>query len=104
MYILQELFKNKGDPHELQSYTNILLANTSGKHFSRSMRMNIVQFLHTFIIDSMCGGFKKRGTDVCPHYLRAMSSFARRSAMSSVTLFVDIRSAFASVSRALFFS
>ena len=42
IYILQELFKNKGDPHKLQSYRDILLANTSGKHFSRSVRMNIV--------------------------------------------------------------
>ena len=59
IYILQELFKNKGDPHKLQSYRDILLANTSGKHFSRSVRMNIVPFVETYIIDSMCGGFKK---------------------------------------------
>ena len=65
--------------------------------------MNIVPFIETYIIDSMCGGFKKRGIYFCSHYLRAMSSFARRSAMSSVILFVDIRSAFASVIRALVF-
>ena len=51
----------------------------------------------------MCGGVKKRGADLCSHYLRAVSSFARLSALSSVILFVDIRPAFASVIRALAF-
>ena len=81
VHILQELFKNKGSPHLLKSYRDILLANTSGKHFCRSVRMDTVPFLDTYIIDSMCGGFLKRGTDFCSHYLRAMSSFARRSAL-----------------------
>lgn len=40
--ILQELFKNKGDPYKLQSYRDTFLANTSGRHFSRSVRMNIL--------------------------------------------------------------
>ena len=65
--------------------------------------MNIVLYIDTFIIDSMCGGFKKRGTVFRSHYLRAMASFARHSALSSVILFVDVRSAFAFVIRALVF-
>ena len=97
VYILQELFKNKGSPHLLKSYRDILLANTSGKHFCRSVCIDIVPFLDTYISDSMCGGFRKRGIYFCSHYLRAMSSYARRSALSSIILFVDIRSAFASV-------
>ena len=90
VYILQELFKNKGSPHLLKSYRDILLANTSGKHFCRSVRMDIVPVLDTYIIDSMCGGFLKRGIDFCSHYLRAMSSYAHRSALSSIILIVDI--------------
>ena len=41
IHILQELYKNKGDPHLLASYRDILLANTSGKHFGRFLRMQI---------------------------------------------------------------
>lgn len=50
------------------------------------------------------GGSKKRGIDFCSHYLRAMSSFAFHSTLSSVILLVEVRSAFASVIRAPVFA
>ena len=98
--ILQELFKGKGNVHHMKSYRDILLANTSGKHFSKNLRSIITPYLNTYILDSMCGGFLKRGTDFCSHFLRALSSIARNSHCSCCVFFADLKSAFATVIRA----
>ena len=84
----------------MKSYRDILLANTSGKHFSKNLRSLVTPYLNTYILDSMCGGFLKRGTDFCFHFLRALSSIARNSHCSCCVFFADLRSAFATVIRA----
>ena len=94
------MYKGKGNIHHMESYGDILLANTSDKHFSKGVRVLVTPHLDSYIIDSMCGGFLKRGTDFCSHFLRALSSVAKNSQCSHCVFFTDLRSAFAIVIRA----
>ena len=45
----------------------------------------------------------RRGVDFCSHYLRAITSIAKAKKLSCATLFVDVKTAFASVIRELIY-
>lgn len=81
-----------------KSYRDILFASASGKRYTKNIRAQITPYLNSYILDSMCGGFLKRGMDFCSHFLKAIKSIAE-SSHSSCLFLADLRSASATVSR-----
>ena len=96
---LHPLYKNKGSLHDMSIFRDILLADTSGKLSKRLLRSKCVPFLESFILDSMCGGFQKRGVDFCSHFIRSRRSIAEVQKHNFASLFLDVKSAFAGVLR-----
>ena len=83
----------------MPNFRDILLADTSGKLYKRFIRQKCVPFLDDYILDSMCGGFKKRGVDFCSHFVRGKRAMAGAPKKSFSSLFMDVKSAFATVIR-----
>ena len=98
--ILQEVYK-KGSSSVLDNYRDVQLADVSGKVFKRSRRAELLPYCNSYISDSMCGGFLKRGTDFCSHFIRTKQTIARLSGLCFGILFIDVVGAFASVVRSL---
>ena len=102
--ILLELYKGKGDIHQFEMYRDILLADVIGKIAKKYARNLVLPHLNSYLLDTMCGGFLRRGVDFCSHYLRTVSSICKSWGISLGIFFVDIRGAFAVVMRALVFN
>ena len=96
---LHPLYKNKGSLHSVENFRDILLTDTSGKLFKRFLRSQCVPYLDDYVLDSMCGGFRRRGVDFCSHFIRSRRSIAEVLKHSFASLFLDVKSAFASVLR-----
>ena len=101
--ILHELLKKHGESTCLSNYRDVLLCDVVGKVFKRYFRSCMLPFLETYILESMCGGFLRRGVDFCSHYLRAVMTLAKATKQSCATLFLDVKTAFASVIRELIY-
>jgi hypothetical protein len=101
--LLHALYKGKGPIDSTNSYRDILLADVSGKILKKHIREQCAPFLHTYMLDTMCGGFQKRGTDFCSHYIRNLHSCIRNRRLSCGIVFVDITTAFASAIRCMIF-
>jgi len=101
--ILHELIKKQGASSSLTNYRDILLCDVVGKLFKRHFRSCMLIHIDSYILETMCGGFMRRGVDFCSHYLRAITSIAKAKKLSCATLFVDVKTAFASVIRELIY-
>jgi len=101
--ILHELIKKHGDTSSLTNYRDILLCDVVGKLFKRHFRGCMLVHIESYILDTMCGGFMRRGVDFCSHYLRAITSIAKAKQLSCAILFLDVKTAFASVIRELIY-
>jgi len=101
--ILHELLKKHSDTSCLTNYRDVLLCDIVGKLFKRYFRSCMIVHIDSYILETMCGGFLRRGVDFCSHYLRAIMSIAKATKMSCATLFVDVKTAFASVIRELIY-
>ena len=66
--ILHELYKGKGSSNSPTSYRDVLLANTSVKLFLEHVRLLCAPYMHSYMLDPMCGGFMSRGIDFCSHF------------------------------------
>ena len=102
--ILHELYKGKGDIHQFEMYRDILLADVISKIAKKYARNVVLPHLNSYLLDTMCGGFLRRGVGFCSHYLRTVSSVCKSWGISLGIFFVDIRGAFAVVLRALVFN
>ena len=85
----------------MKDYRDVSLADCCGKLFKRHVRHEIRPHLESYILQTMRGGFRRRGCDFCLHFNRTIVSIARVRRISAATLYVDIASAFAKVLRCL---
>ena len=99
--ILHELYKGKGSSNSPTSYRDVLLANTSGRSFLKHVRLLCAPYMHSYMLDAMCGGFMSRGIDFCSHFLKSLNSIAKANGMSSFTFLADMHTAFAAALRPL---
>ena len=101
--ILHEILKGQGDPSNLANYRDVLLCDIIGKIFKRHFRTCMLVHIESYILETMCGGFLHRGVDFCSHFLRSILSIAKVKKMSCCALFVDVKTAFATVIRQLIY-
>ena len=99
--ILHELLKAKGSSNIPTSYRDMLLANTSGKLYLKHVCVLCSPYMHSYMLDTMCGGFMHRGIDFCSHYLKSLSSIANAKGESAFVFFADVHTALASALRPL---
>ncbi len=59
--------------------------------------------MHSYMLDSMYGGFLKRGTDLATVHLKALHGIAKHKNLSLGVLFADVAGAFESVIRSVVF-
>ena len=97
--ILHELYKGKNGKSRCANFRDILLADCGGKIVKRMFRSCCLKYIDSYILDTQCGGFLKRGTDFCSHFLRTKINIARNSRSSISIFFLDVSSAFATVVR-----
>ena len=81
-----------------------MLADVIDKIAKKYARDLVLPHLNSYLLDTMCGGFFRRGVDVCSRFLRTVSSICENWSVSLGIFFVDIRGAFAIVMRALVFN
>ena len=93
--------KKKGQSSHIKDYRDVSLADCCGRVPKRHVRHEIRPHLETYILQTMCGGFLRRGYDFCSHFNRTIVSLAKVIKFSAATLYVDIACAFARVMRCL---
>ena len=81
----------------------VLLEDVIGKVLHSFVRSEFVPHLNSYLLDSMYGGFLKRGTDFGTLHLRIVSNTAKHCKMSFGCIFADVSAAFESVARGLNF-
>ena len=98
---IAELYKNKGDPSQHSSFRDISLEDISSKAFCKVLRWRAQVGYAQFLRPMQFGGVPGRGPDLCQHFGRASFEAGRALRLSTGHVYVDLSSAFASVSREL---
>ena len=83
--IVQELRKTKGQSSHIKDYRDVSLADCCGKLFKRHVRHEIRPHLETYTLQTMCGGFLRRGCDLRSHFNRTIVSIAEVRKISAAT-------------------
>eukprot|EP00973_Karenia_brevis_P042284 5851918-Karenia_brevis.AAC.1 len=97
-----ELYKGKGNPSQPSSYREVLLTDSSSKPFMSSSRNRMKGYLNDFVHESQFGGGCNTGsTAVCHLNARAQVDLALSSGQCVIQLYIDVRTAFAAMLRAL---
>ena len=100
---LVPLYKNKGLAADPTSYRGILLQNTAAKIFAKSWRTRLVAHFRRNAVAMQCGCVKQRGVDAAHLAVRLHQHTAAVRRQASAILFVDIKAAYYSVVKQLFF-
>ena len=100
---LVPLYKNRGCAADTSSYRGILLQNTAAKIFVKSWRTRLVSHFKRAAVSMQCGCTKKRGVDAAHLVVRLHQHTTAAKRTSSAILFVDIRAAYYSVVKELFY-
>ena len=97
---LMELYKGKGPTSAIESYRDITLKDMNGKNFGSFVRCCIYIAVQAFSGKSQNGGgLNSASTDLCLLQVSQVFAVARALKKAAGVLFVDLVSAFASVSR-----
>lgn len=99
--IAVDLWRGKGDHQSMKWYRSLLLNSVIQKHHYRFMRGRLMVLLGAVLLDSQCGGFRCKGTTLASLGVRGFLAAARASRVSSMALFVDLKSGFYTVVREL---
>ena len=100
---LVPLYKNRGSAADPSSYRGILLQNTAAKIFVKSWRARLVTHFKRAAVSMQCGCTKKRGVDAAHLVVRLHQHTTAITRTSSSILFVDIKAAYYSVVKELFY-
>ena len=98
---LLALFKGKGNPRCMNTHRGILLEPTLSRCFSRAWRPCITQGMSTIAEPGQWGGRAGMSCTGLHLEVRMWQSNSRAKRMSQALVFVDIRAAFYSISKAL---
>ena len=99
--IAVDLWKGKGDHSLMKWYRSLLLNSVVQKHHYRLMRGRLMVLLGAVFLDSQCGGFRGKGTTLAALGVRGFLAATRACRVSSMALFVDLKSGFYTVVREL---
>lgn len=100
---LVPLSKNKGRATDPSSYRGILLQNTAAKIFVKSWRSRLVEHFQHAAVPMQCGCVRKRGVDTAHLAVRLHQHTAAVMKTSAAVLFIDIKAAYYSVVKELFY-
>lgn len=100
---LVPLSKNKGRATDPSSYRGILLQNTAAKIFVKSWRSRLVEHFKHAAVPLQCGCVKQRGVDTAHLAVRLHQHTAAVMQSSAAVLFIDIKAAYYSVVKELFY-
>jgi len=98
-----ELWKGKESASLCSSYRDISIENTISKDYSSFLRGRLMDTYVSYAKSTQCAGTCKRGTDTAMHLCRAHWQYAKFMRRNAGQLYVDLESAFASVSREIAF-
>ena len=102
--MVSELFKGKGCSSMCSNYRDIMLADVSGKNFSKLLRHNLVPAARRYVVLTQYGAGMNAGDTSKAHvYLKSMIDISSLWQNSLAILFLDIVSAFASLLRRIVF-
>jgi len=102
--MVSELFKGKGCSSVCANYRDIMLADVSGKNFSKLLRHKLVPAARRYVVQSQYGAGMNAGDTSKAHlYLKSMIDISTLWQSSMSILFLDIVAAFASLLRRIVF-
>jgi len=97
---IQEIFKGKGSELVLGSYRDVMLAGIGSKAYTRDMRIKANASVDKIALDTQFGsGFWGASTQYAHIMLRAFQDVAAAEKVCMATIFTDVSTAFASMSR-----
>ena len=97
-----DLYKGSGLPSKCPSYRDILLGAESGKVIQSTVRPVLNKVVETYTEETQYGSGLNNGTTETAHsYARACIDLAKMRNMSVALLFIDVKTAFASMIRAI---
>ena len=99
--IAVDLWKGKGDHSLMKWYRSLLLNSVVQTHHYRFIRGRLMVLLGAVFLDSLCGGFRGKGTTLASLGVRGFLAATRACRVSSMALFVDLKSGFHTVVREL---
>ena len=82
----------------------MLCSNSGGKRLHNVVRSRVFVFADTWLSSSQCGGRPKVGIDFASHSVKRFIDLLHARRLSGMLFFIDIRSAFYSAVRPLFFA
>ena len=96
-----DLWKGKGDHSSIKWYRSLLLNSVAQKHHYRFMQGRLMVPLVAIFLDSQSGGFRGKGATLASLGVRGFFAAAHACRVSSMALFVDLKSGFYTVVREL---
>lgn len=102
--IAHELLKAGGSSTRASSYRFVLWADTLGKIYRGYLRQCLVPYISSYMLNTMCGSFLRRGTDFATLYFKSFVDYAISLKHSWGALFLDISAAFESLQHFLSFT
>ena len=102
--LMHELFKGNGAANLMQNWRSILCSNSGGKRLHAIVRPRLFHFADGWLSDSQCGGRPGSGIDFSSHIVKSFIDLLFHRRLSGTLTFVDIKSAFYSAMRVLFFA
>lgn len=85
--ISHEILKSGGTTCKVQSYRMVLLADVFSKLYHKYLRMLITSNICTYMLDTMCGSFLRRGVDFANLYVAGFMDHARMLGHSFACVF-----------------
>ena len=99
--IAVDLWKGKGDHSLVKWCRSLLLNSVVQKHHYRLTRGRLMVLLGAVFLGSQCGGIRSKGTTLASLGVRGFLAATRACRVSSMALFVDLKSGFYTVVRKL---
>ena len=94
------LYKGKGSFQEITNYRDVTLANNDSKSFGKLLRQHARSRLKDKAMPGMYGsGLNKGSTEIAHLHIIALLEHAKVKNITAAVLFVDIQTAFATMSR-----
>ena len=100
--VLWELFKGKGQRCDMAAYRDVTVCNTAIKPHCKLLRKQGMKPLTGITSETQFGGGLNGGSTDFPRlYLDAARTIARKHKLSLACIYIDLKSAFASIVRGI---
>ena len=98
--MIVDLYKNKGSKAEIENYRDIMLASEPGKAIASVLRKDLNKVADNYTSGTQFGSGLNHGSTEFAHlHVKAAIDFANHTNLSSAIIFLDVKTAFASMLR-----